>query len=190
MPAGPAQVYRDVLGPALFHQWPEHVLDAAGVGWAHDVLDVGCGTGVLADAARARVGPGGDVVGIDPSAVMLSVASRSSDVRWVKASAECLPFDDASFDRVVSQFAIMFFSGREAGVDQMSRVLRPGGRVAIVTWASLNEIPGYAAFVGLLRRVAGAEPARAMSRPFTMGDGAELRRLLETRFADVEVQPY
>lgn len=186
----PAGVYADILVPALFDQWPERVLEAAAVGRGHDVLDVGCGTGVLAMAARARVGPDGVVVGVDKNPAMLTVADRSSDgVRWLEGSAERLPFDDASFDCVVSQFAIMFFTDRDGSIAEMSRVVRPGGRIAIATWASLDEIPGYAAFVALLRRLAGTA-AEAMSVPFAMGDHDEIRRLLTTQLDEVVVKTH
>lgn len=186
--AAAAEVYETFFIPALFGQWPEPILDEAGVTSADRILDVGCGTGVLARAAWARVGSTGSVIGIDPNPGMLAVAGRSGDgIVWVEGRAEGLPFDDASFDRVVSQFALMFFVDAKAAIGEMRRVLRRDGRVAVASWASLDETPGYAAMVDLLRRLFGETAARALEAPYALGDPRDIRRLLEHGFDDVVV---
>lgn len=184
-----AEIYEQFFVPALFGQWPGEVLDAAGVGAGHRVLDIGCGTGVLARAAQERVGDRGQVVGIDVNAGMLAVAERiSNGVTWRRGAAEDLSFPDQSFDRVVTQFALMFFTDRDRALREMARVLAPGGRVAIATWAAVDESPGYSAMVRLLRREIGADAARALLAPFCLGDTDALRELIAPVFADVEVR--
>jgi len=182
-----AEVYEAFFLPALFAQWVEQVLDASQVSEGDHLLDIGCGTGVVARQARARVGQAGRVVGIDPNEGMLAVARKSPEVEWRAGIAENLPFEDETFDAVVSQFAMMFFDDREKAVLEMERVLRPGGRVAIATWASLSETPGYAAVVDLLDRLLGKEAGNAIRAPYNMGDAGELERLLSGVFADVAV---
>lgn len=165
-----AEVYDDFFVPALFDQWPERVLDLAHVARGDRVLDVGCGTGVLARAAVGRVGPPGRVVGVDPNDGMRAVAQRRCPgVEIVAGFAEALPFPDASFDAVLSQFALMFFADREGALQEMRRVLRPGGRLVVLTWASIETSPGYAAMVGLLRELFGDAPAQALLAPFVLG---------------------
>ncbi len=128
------------------------MLEAADVQAGHDVLDVGCGTGVLAAASVEWVGHAGSVTGVDVNEDMLDVArAAQGDVSWVSGAAESLPFDDASFDRVVSQFALMFFVDPRAAIGEMARVLRPEGKVAVATWAALERTPGYAAIIELIR---------------------------------------
>jgi ubiquinone/menaquinone biosynthesis C-methylase UbiE len=137
-----AEVYEDFFVPALFGQWPDRVLDAAAVGVGDRLLDVGCGTGILARAAVERVGRPGFVAGIDPSDGMIAVARRLGPaVAWDMGVAERLPYADGSFDRVVSQFALMFFTDRPAALAEIGRVLASGGSVAIATWASLETTP-------------------------------------------------
>ena len=180
----PAEIYDELFVPALFAQWGPRVADAAAVGLGQRVLDVGCGTGVLACAAAERVGPRGQVVGLDPNAQMLAVARRKpSGIVWQSGRAESLPFDDASFDAVVSQFALMFFESKSAAIAEMLRVLRPRGRLAVAVWDSLDRAPGYLALTELLRELFGADIAGAMHAPFTLGDRRELLRL----FADAGV---
>ena len=73
---------------------------------------------------------------------------------------------------------MMFFSDRPAAVGEMLRVLAPGGRLAIAVWDSLENTPAYARAVDLLERMAGPDAADALRAPFSMGDRAELERLL------------
>lgn len=182
-----AEIYEGFFLPALFQQWAVPVLEAAEASRGDHLLDVGCGTGVVAREAISRVGRDGRVVGIDPNDGMLAVARKTLGVDWRKGVAEDLPFDDDTFDVVACQFAVMFFEDRDQAVREMQRVLRPGGRVAIATWASLLETPGYAAVVELLGRLFGSDAADALRAPYNMGDPEELHELLATAFADVQV---
>ena len=116
-----AEVYDALFVPALFIGWPPHVADAAALRPGDHVLDVACGTGVLARHAAARVQPGGRVIGLDLNEGMLEVARRRApEVEWAPCAAEDLPFAGERFYAVVSQFGLMFFSDREAA-------LREGG---------------------------------------------------------------
>jgi SAM-dependent methyltransferase len=186
----PAEVYDELFVPALFAQWGPRIAEAAAIGPGQDVLDVGCGTGVLACAAAERVGPRGRVVGLDPNEQMLAVARRKpTAVTWQLGRAESLPFDDASFDAVVSQFALMFFESKPTAITEMLRVLRPRGRLAIAVWDALERAPGYLALTELLQELFGSNVAGAMHAPFALGDRRELLRLLAgTGAAGVEVK--
>ena len=139
-----AWAYERLHVGALFRQWTEPVLDAAHVTTGNRVLDVACGTGVLARAGCARVGPDGSVVGLDVGPGMLTVAeSIEPAVSWVAGDAGALPFEDAHFDAVVSQFGLMFFSDRVGAIREMLRCLRPGGRTAVAVWDALERSQAY-----------------------------------------------
>jgi ubiquinone/menaquinone biosynthesis C-methylase UbiE len=171
----PAEVYDEMFVPALFQQWGPIVADAARIGFGESVLDVACGTGVLACAALERVGPQGTVTGLDRNADMLSVARRKSTrIEWWEGRAESLPFPDEKFDAVISQFGFMFFDDRPAAVREMMRVLRPNGRMAIAVCDALDHSPGYAAFANLLQRLFGDRVADAFRAPFVLGDPERL----------------
>jgi SAM-dependent methyltransferase len=119
--------------------WPlgEHVVARSGIRPGEDVLDVGCGTGNAAiRAARA----GGRVVGLDLTPELFEpgrrlAADAGADVEWVEGDAEELPFDDASFDVVVSVLGVMFAPRHQVAADELVRVLRPGGRLILCNWA-------------------------------------------------------
>lgn len=174
----PAEIYDEKFVPALFGQWGPVVASAAGIAPRQAVLDVACGTGVLALAVAAVVGPAGRVVGLDANPGMLAVARRKSgDIDWREGAAENLPFDDASFDAVVSQFGFMFFADRPQALSEMMRVLKPGGRLAVAVCGALEHSPGYAAFARLLDGLFGEEVGNAFRAPFVLGRAEDLKRI-------------
>jgi len=108
----------------------------AGVERGREVLDVGCGTGVVA-LTTARLGA--KVTGVDLTPELLARARENGaimglDVAWQEGDAEALPFADAKFDIVVSQFGHMFAPRPDVAIAQMLRVLKPGGTIAFATW--------------------------------------------------------
>ena len=175
-----AMAYEDLFVKGLFKEWTIRVMDAAQIRSGHRVLDVGCGTGVLARDAAMRLGPTGFVAGLDPSPGMLAVAKKlTPTVEWRQGRAESLPFPNQSFDAAVSQFGLMFFSERQLAIREMLRVLKPQGRLAVAVWDSIDRIPAYAVEVALLERVAGERAANALRAPFVLGDRQELATLFE-----------
>lgn len=184
-----AEVYEEFFLPALFAEWAPRVADAARIGAGHKVLDVACGTGVLARTLAQRVGPLGSVTGFDINPGMLAVAQRKApDITWRQGRAEALPFDNDSFDAVVSQFGLMFFVDRRAALAEMYRVLRPGGRLAVAVWDAVDKSPGYAAMVKLLQELFGEKLADALRAPFVLGDAKVLRSLFaEAGIEDAQI---
>jgi SAM-dependent methyltransferase len=169
--ASAAEVYDGFFAPALFEQWTDVVLDVADVRAGHRVLDVGCGTGVLARAALGRVGTNGHVAGLDPNDGMLAVARRAEPgIEWHTGPAERMPFSDHSFDRTVSQFALMFFTDATAALREVHRVTTPNGQVAIAVWDQLDNNRGYARLAALIEELFGSDAADAIRVPFHMGD--------------------
>jgi ubiquinone/menaquinone biosynthesis C-methylase UbiE len=185
-----AEVYEEFFVPALFEEWTDRVAEAARVGPGARVLDVACGTGVLARKVAGRVGSTGSVVGLDVNDGMLAVARRAAPgIEWRQGRAEALPFGDASFDAVVSQFGLMFFEDRGAALREMMRVLRPGGRLAIAVWDAVERSPGYAAMIELLQRLCGPRVADALRAPFVLGDPGIVRALFaEAGLPDARLQ--
>lgn len=170
-----AEIYEEFFVPALFAQWPPRLCDAAGVAGGQQVLDVACGTGVLAREAARR---GAAVTGLDRNVGMLAVARRVAPaIEWREGRAEGLPFDDRRFDVVACQFGLMFFEDRVQALCEMMRVLKPGGRLVVAVWDALERTPGYAAMVELLDRMFGEEIAMLLRAPFVLGEPADLRRL-------------
>ncbi|WCB95755.1 tRNA methyltransferase [Baekduia alba] len=113
------------------------------------VLDVACGPGNFTREFAAIVGPGGLAIGIDASATMLARAVQDTgtgpeaeQIGYVRGDAVALPFRDASFDAVCCFAALHLFADPDAALDHMTRVLTPGGRLAILTSCRLRSVPG------------------------------------------------
>ncbi len=173
-----AAAYEELFVPALFQAWPTAVLDAAGVAAGQRVLDVACGTGVLARAAAERVGPSGHVAGLDLNPGMLAMAERlAPEIEWRHGDAEALPFENGSCDAVVSQFGMMFFPNKEKAIREMMRVLRPGGRFAVAVWDAFRNVPVFQHEYDVVLKVSGKRAAEAILAPFSLGDRQELAGL-------------
>lgn len=184
-----ANAYEALFVPALFGQWAAKVADAVQVQAGQRVLDVACGTGILAREIASRIGAAGRVVGVDPNPGMVAVAKKlAAAIEWREGVAESLPFPDHSFDAVVSQFGLMFFTDRRQALREMLRVLAPGGRLGVAVWDSLDNNPAYACEVALLERTAGRQGADALRAPFVLGNRGDLATLFsEAGVASIEI---
>ena len=176
--------YENLFVSSLFREWAPRMVEAAGIQPGRRVLDVACGTGVVAREAALRVGAKGSVTGLDANSGMLAVAaSIAPTVDWRHGTAESLPFDNESFDAVLCQFGLMFFNDKVRAVREMLRVLNHRGRLAVAVWDSLERIPLYADAVALLDRQAGQDAADALRAPFILGDRKHLEMLFEEAVA-------
>ena len=174
-----AKAYEQLFVPALFDRWARIVADQADFRPGDRVLDVACGTGALARVAAERVAPGGSVTGLDPDAGMLAVAAQAwPGIQWRAGAAEAIPFQDGAFARVVSQFGLMFFSDPAKAVQEMARVLAPGGRLVIAVWDAIEGSPVFAAVDLIYLRTLGEGAREALSAPFRFGDAQRLVELL------------
>jgi SAM-dependent methyltransferase len=109
---------------------------------------------------------------------MLAVAARvEPKIEWRRGDAASLPFKDASFDVVASQFALMYFPNRVASLGQMWRTLASAGRLAVAVWAPIDRARGYQILVDIAARQCGGEAAGVLAAPFVLGDQAQLAKL-------------
>lgn len=190
----PAEIYERWFVPAIGLPFATRVVDAADLHPGERVLDVACGTGVVTRLAAERVGVAGEVAGIDGHPGMLEVARDAtppeSAIEWRQASADGLPFQDASFDVAVSSISLQFFADKVRALGEMRRVLVPGGRVAI-------GVPGptpplFDVLHEVLADHLGAEVAAFVHGVFALDDPTRLEELLAAAGFDhvrVEVGP-
>lgn len=176
----PAEAYERYQVPIIFSEWTPELLGLVQIKPGESVLDVACATGIVARGAVEQAGSSGRVVGLDISAGMLEKArTLNSSIQWTEADAMDMPFSDGEFDVVVCQQGLQFMSDRLKAVQEMYRVLAPRGRMANVTWFSLEHIPGQFAIAQGLARHVSAEVAGLMQSSFSLGDAEEVRSLLE-----------
>ncbi|MCG8435747.1 MAG: methyltransferase domain-containing protein [Gammaproteobacteria bacterium] len=173
-----AAFYEEYFVPAIFSQWAPVIVETAGIQPGDRILDVACGTGIAARAAAAITGKKGSVIGYDLNAGMLEVAEKIAPyVAWRQGPAENLPYDDALFDSVISQFALMFFQDPHAALSEMYRVLKPGKRMVVAVWDSLERAPGFNTLVELLVKNCGEGAADILRAPFNLGDVEDILAL-------------
>ena len=128
------------------HSYREKVIELARLGAGESVLDIGCGTGTLAIAAKRRIGPMGKVIGIDASTEMIARARRkaakaAAEVEFRRAAAEALPFAQESFDAVLCTTVLHCLppEARRQALGEMRRVLKPGGRLLAADFGGPSE---------------------------------------------------
>ena len=137
------------------------LLDFAQVLPGMRVLDLASGTGEPALTLSPLVGEQGEVVGTDVNAQPLEIAAQRAAAKGIRnttfrvADAHALPFPDASFDRVTSRFGVMYFGNVVQALREARRVLKPGGRIALVAWGRFEQ-PYFHAIAGTVFKHAGA----------------------------------
>lgn len=144
--AGRYDLLNSLMTAGLHHAWRGRAVDRAEVGPGDSVLDICCGTGDLSLALAERVAPDGRVVGCDFSEPMLDLArekalDRGSPVRFEWADALQLPYDGGRFDAVTVGFGVRNLSDLDRGLAEMRRVLRTGGRLAILEITQPTRLP-------------------------------------------------
>src|SRR6478672_5617008 len=146
-----AELYERFLVPTVTLPWARDLVERVGLRPGARVLDVACGTGVVARLAASAVG-GGRVVALDVNRGMLAVgrslSPEESRVEWCEASADALPFAEGEFDVVLCQLGLQFFPDRPAAVREMRRVLTAAGRVGASVYTSIERNPAADALAG------------------------------------------
>jgi SAM-dependent methyltransferase len=190
----PAETYEQYLGPTIADPWTRVLLEYASPCCGERVLDVACGTGSVARQVAPIVGIEGKVVALDVNPDMLRVARRlaaprGAAIEWLQGDAAHLDLPDDAFDLVLCQQGLQFFSGRDASLREMRRVLATGGRVVLSVWRSLPEHPLYETLLEATARRLDV-PVSAVDLSFSLWDAQELRGLLGAAgFRQIEVTP-
>lgn len=184
--------YERYFVPAIGGPLAEQLVAAAALRPGERVLDVACGTGVVARLAADQVGPAGSVAGADVNPGMLAVArtvatsSGRTSIQWYETAAEAMPLPDAAYDVVFCQLALQFFADKTAALREMRRVLAPGGR-------AYASVPAPTAFFGVLEQAVTRHVGPAIGvfvgQVFSLNDSGELEGLFRNAgFDEVHVR--
>jgi SAM-dependent methyltransferase len=194
--AGPRWVARQAVQEARNVEMAEQLLAASAARPGERVLDIGCGTGVTTVPLARAVGPSGHVTGADISRPMLEAAERRlaehgvGNVTLLLADAQVHDFPRSAFDLLLSRLGVMFFADPVAAFRNLIGALRPGGRLCMAVWASLDENMHWKIPYDIAVRHLGA-PAPAPPHqpgPFAFGDRVYLRGILAAAgFGEIEI---
>jgi ubiquinone/menaquinone biosynthesis C-methylase UbiE len=187
-----AELYQRYMVPTSTTKWAEDLVTRAQLRAGEVVLDLACGTGVVARLAAKRVAPG-PVTGLDLNAGMLAVArsmpNGDATISWMEGSALDLPFSNESFDVVLCQLGLQFFPDQPKALREMRRVLRPAGRTALTVYGPIERTPGAHAFVRALDTVLGTDASRIKRGEHSFASPGELEALLrDAGFTNIEVR--
>ena len=196
----------DVSSPGLLHAtaWAEayelidlqlsplglRAIEALGVGSGDIVLDIGCGAGQTLLQLAERVGPEGQVIGVDVAPLLLEIAKRRtealSQVRLIQADAQSLDLPSESTDAVFSRFGVMTFNDPVVAFANFRRILRPSGALAFTCWRSLQENE-----LDHLPLSAAGVQSTVDDSPFSFADPEHIRRTLEAAgFSEIVIQAH
>lgn len=180
--------YEHYFVPAIAAPMAASLVQHADLHRGERVLDVACGTGIVARLAAERVGPSGSVTGVDANPGMLHVAEEvvtpDTTVRWRQAAAETLPLPDEAVDVALCQMSLQFFDDRAAALHEMHRVLVPGGRVRLNVPGRISSF--FRILADALARHVDPQVGGFVRRVFSMSDPGEHERLLrEAGFREV-----
>ena len=176
-----AENYQRHFVPTIATPVSTELLATAALRTGERVLDVACGTGVVARLAAASVGPTGTVTGVDVAPDMIDVAEATpvpdgTAIDWHLGDATSLPFDDGTYDVVLCQMGLMFMDDPGAAVAEMKRVLAAGGRVVVSTPGTIQ--PAFAVLENALVEHISADLGGFVRAVFSMHDPDALAALL------------
>ena len=182
---------------AMFAVFGQAAIAAAAPATGERVLDVGCGAGASSLALAARVGAGGQVLGVDVSEPLIgracALAPQDAPVRFRVADASSAELPEGAFDILFSRFGVMFFDDPTAAFAHMRRALRPGGRVAFVCWRGVAENDWVRLPMGAVKDIVPlpAPPGPEAPGPFSFGDRGRVMRILTAAgFTDITITPF
>ena len=185
-----AELYERYPAKYILGPWAPGLVSLAHLQLGERVLDLACGTGVVARLAASAVGPTGRVTGLDLNSGMLAVARSlpppaGPPITWIQGSAMAMNFPSAAFDVVFCQQGLQFFPDRPAALREMRRVL---SRVLLSVWRIMG--PYNVAVVDAFSKHVGADAAATFSASRAVPDADELHRLVvEAGFRDVAIHP-
>ena len=188
----PSEIYEQYMVPAIFGRWSRALLFVVDPQPGERVLDLACGTGVVARMAKQMVQPGGEVIGVDFNGAQIATARTiDSSIDWREGDAGSLSFADQDFDLVVCQQGFQFFPDRLQAVKEMHRILKPDGRVGITVWSCIEKNPGYQALAHALGKTVGSSAAGLLDELFAFPSSDEVGRFFaDGGFSDAIVETY
>jgi ubiquinone/menaquinone biosynthesis C-methylase UbiE len=194
----PVELYEHFYGPGIFQPLSSIVLELAAPRSGEHVLDIACGTGLIARQVAPLVGKQGSVLAVDINPAMLAFAQSlpapaGADIEWREADATTVDLPHSQFDLAICQQGLQFFSERAVALQRIRTCLKPGGRFVVAVWQNIEQQPLFAEFAKVEARYlaplgVGYEDLVA---PFSLGNPDELRDILSAaQFARIEIAPH
>jgi ubiquinone/menaquinone biosynthesis C-methylase UbiE len=175
--SGDAASLYERYGQFAMGPWTDDLIVSARCRDGDRVLDVACGTGLIAKRVNTASGVTCKITGIDLNEHMLNVARQDSSIDWRLGDVGAMPFPPGAFDVVLCQQGLQFFPDRQTAMQEMARVLAPGGRLSLNVWGPLDRQVYFMALFKAVDRFIGDDAAKTIASPYTLTTKDELRAL-------------
>lgn len=185
--------YEEYLVPGIFKPWAEKLVHLSSPAPGSTILDVACGTGIVARTAASSLGSDARVTGLDINQQMLNKASEMSEksgleIEWKQGDASQLPFEDNQFDHLFCQQAMQFFTDPKQVLKEMHRVMKSEGTLALSILRPINHNPAYQILADRLEEHAGETAGTMMRSPFPDWNQKTIRTMVaEAGFEDIQI---
>ncbi len=189
-----ADRYQTVLVPVIFEPWARESIRRAKPKAGEQILDLACGTGVVSRQLAGIPQSQLSIIGVDHSDQMLGVArsvakKEGLEIEWIEADAADLPFSDGIFDLAFCQQALQFFPDRAAALQELHRVLKPGGRAVFCVQRELAVNPMLRAQAAAFDSISGGLAGEAVRAICGLSNAEEIRNLFEgAGFSEVQIE--
>jgi len=189
------EAYERYIVSAWMGQWAQALIEQAEIKPGNRILDVACGTGIVARKSAYIVGTNGYVAGLDADKNMLQAAKRFAEregvslIDWHQGDATCIPLSKGKYDVVLCQQGLQFFPDRLKALQEMYRIMLQGGRLALSVWRSLDRCPFLAVLADVIGRYLGVQSTAAFYASCSLSNREELRKLLTSAgFQDIRIR--
>lgn len=179
------EAYEKYIVPAFSGAWAQDIVNRAALRNGDRILDVGCGTGIVARYALKSLGESCRITGVDVNEIMLEKAREIcppdvTPIQWKQGNVMDLPFPDAAFDVALCQQGLQYFPDRHRALNEINRVLAAESRVVFSVWRPVEYLPFYSALLEALDQYVSVKAASMLASAFNLGDSTQLRGLFES----------
>lgn len=191
---GGPEAFEKYVVPAFGDVWAQDIVKRAALRKGDRILDVGCGTGIVARYAYKSLGDSVHITGVDVNDIALDKAREISalnaaPIEWKQADVTALPFSNAKFDVLLCQQGLQYFPDRSRALKEINRVLVNEGRIVFSVWRPIEFSPFYFTLHKVLEEYINREAASILASAYTLSDPIQVKTLLEgANFKNIKIR--
>ncbi len=188
------EVYERYIVPAFSGAWAKDIVKRSELKKSDRILDLACGTGIVARTVSEFLGASKQITGVDVNEIVLKKAieiasNKSLSIEYIKTNVNKLPFPDESFDLVLCQQGLQYFPDKLLSLKEVNRILSKKGRVVFSVWSTIDHSPFYKTLYRALEEYIGIDAASILSSAYILEDPENIREMFEnTGFKDINIR--
>ncbi|MCP3925584.1 MAG: class I SAM-dependent methyltransferase [Desulfobacterales bacterium] len=188
------EAYEKYIVPTFSGAWAKDIVKRSELKKSDRILDLACGTGIVARTVSEFLGTSKQITGVDVNEIVLKkaieIASKKSlSIEYIKTNVHKLPFSDESYDVVLCQQGLQYFPDKLLGLNEVNRILTKKGKVVFSVWSTIDHSPFYKTLYRALDEYIGIDAASILSSAFILDDPENIREMLKkTGFKDIHIR--